>query len=157
MADSGWIRIKATTTNLDAKTVNKIIEEALSKRAISITQMPELRQQIGEEFIAAVKPFIPYKTGDLSDSGTATPDGRVYWTSVHNGYNYASRLYDEDSEMWGPTGYVNPTKGKYPGPEIHDPQPRWVERVQPGTKEYEAFVNNIKPLIIDAFRRDFDE
>ena len=149
MAEGSWIRINAVDANLDAKTVNKIIETVLTERAISITQKPELRQAIGREFIKAVTPFVPYKSGDLSRSGEATTDGRVYWTSVHNGYNYASRLYDEDEELWGPEGYTNPTR------TVHkDPQPRWVERVHPGTAEWAAFVNNITPIIIRGFAED---
>lgn len=152
MAEGSWIRIGAIDAHLDARTVNSIIEKALSERAITVTQMPELRKDIGEEFIKVVKPFVPYKSGDLSNSGRATDDGRVYWTSVHKGYNYASRLYDEDGELWGPKGYTKPTLDKYPGPEKHEPQPRWVERVHPGTPEWTAFVNNITPIIKEAFR-----
>ena len=151
MAEGSWIRIGAVDAHLDAKTVNLIIKDALGKKAITVTQKPELRQQIGEEFLKAVKPFVPYDTGDLSDSGKATTDGRVYWTSVHRGYNYANRLYDENGELWGPKGYINPTRGKYPGPGEHDPQPRWVTRVHPGTQEWSAFVNNLTPIITEAF------
>lgn len=151
MADGSWIRIKAVDAHLDARTVNAIVKDVLGKRAISVTQKPWLRKQIGEAFVKAVTPFVPYKSGDLSRSGKATTDGRVYWTSVHNGYNYANRLYDENGELWGPEGYVNPTRGNYPGPEDHDPQPRWVERVHPGTPEWNAFVNNIADTIKEAF------
>lgn len=150
MAEGSWIRIKATEAHLDAKTVNEIIKVALGKKAISVTQKPELRQTIGEYFVEAVTPFVPFKSGDLSRSGAATTDGRVYWTSVHKGYNYANLLYDEDSEVW-PGGYVKPTLGKYDGPGEHDPQPRWVARVHPGTSEWAAFVNNITPEIRKAF------
>lgn len=153
MAENSWIRIGAVDAHLDARTVNSIIEKVLGKRAVSITQRPELRQAIGEKFVEAVKPFVPYKSGDLSNSGRATDDGRVYWTSVHRGYNYASRLYDEDGELWGPSGYINPTLGKYPGTD-HDPQPRWVTRVHPGTAEWESFINNITPTIKEAFAKD---
>ena len=151
MASGSWIRINAVKANLDAETVNGIIETALHKRAVSITQKPELRKIIGEYFVKAVTPFVPYKSGDLSRSGSATADGRVYWTSVHNGFNYANRLYDENGKVWS-GGYINPTRNKYPGPEEHDPQPRWVTRVHPGTPEWNAFVNNITDPIKEAFR-----
>ena len=150
MSKGSWIRISAMDANLDAKTVNGIIKTALKQKAESVTKAPELRKQIGEEFIKAVKPFVPYKSGDLSNSGKATDDGRVYWTSVHNGYNYASKLYDEYSAVW-PEGYNNPTIKKDVIPN-HAPQPRWVTRVHPGTEEWETFVNNITPIIKEEFK-----
>ena len=153
MAEGSWIRIGAIDAHLDAKTVNSIIESALGQRAISVTQMPELRQQIGEAFLKAVTPFVPMSNkptrGQLRESGRATDDGRVYWTAVGDGvsydYNYASRVYDEDGVLWGPEGYKKPTT---PGTV-----PRWTEKVQPGTKEWDAFVNDITPIIKEAFAK----
>lgn len=146
MAERYWIRINAVDANLDARTVNAIIKEALGKRAISVTQKPEVRRAIGEAFVDAVTPFVPKKSGDLRDSGTATDDGRVYWTATNKGFNYAGYVYDEDGDRWGPEGYKNPTT-KSPVLTV----PRWVEKVQPGTTEWEAFSNNITPLIKEAF------
>jgi hypothetical protein len=146
MADGSWIRIKATEAHLDASTVNSIIKDALKQKAISITQMPELRKQIGEKFVEAVTPFVPYKSGALSNSGTATDDGRVYWTAVHRGYNYASLLYDEDGDVW--------PNGEYNKPTTKDTYPQWVKHVQPGTQEWNDFVTNITPIIKEAFNNE---
>jgi hypothetical protein len=146
MAEGSWIRISAIKANLNARTVNDIIEKALGKRAISITQMPDLRQEIGEEFVVAVSPFVPMKSGQLISSGRATDDGRVYWSATNRGFNYASTVYDEDGERWGPEGYKKPT--------TPNSYPRWVEKVQPGTAEWEAFINNITPIIKEAFRNE---
>lgn len=148
MSKGSWIRIDAKVANLDAKTVNGIIKTALGQKAESVTKNPELRQAIGEEFLAAVEPFVPKKSGDLRKSGRATTDGRVYWTSVHRGYNYAAKVYDEDGVLW-----PDPP-GRYKNPTTTDPMtyPRWVNHVQPGTPEWEAFVNNITPIIKEAFK-----
>lgn len=150
MAYEGWLRIGAIDAHLDAQTVNAIIEKALKERAVSVTQMPELRQEIGEEFVAAVTPFVPVSKDEtkyhLYMSGRATSDGRVYWSAVNRGYDYASYVYDKDGEMWGPAGYKNPST---PGT-----CPRWVEKVQPGTREWTAFINNITPLIVRRFASD---
>lgn len=143
MAEGSWIRINAVDANLDAVTVNHIIKTALGQRAISITQMPELRQRIGEAFIDAATPFVPMKSGDLRASGRATDDGRIYWSSVHRGYNYAAKLYDYDEEMW--------PEGEYAKPTTSGTVPRWVEQVHPRTQQWTAFVNNITPLIKEAF------
>jgi len=144
MAEGSWIRIGAIDAHLDARTVNSIIKEALGKRAISITQKPELRQEIGQAFVDAVTPFVPMKTGQLRESGRATADGRVYWTATHKGYNYAYTVYDPDGERW--------PEGQYKKPTTPDTYPRWVEKVQPGTAEYSAFINTITPIIKEAFR-----
>ena len=146
MADGSWIRIGAIDAHLDARAVNSIIKEALGKRAISVTQKPELRQEIGEAFVAAVTPFVPMKTGDLRGSGRATPDGRVYWTSSHRGYNYANIVYDQDGDLW--------PSGQYKKPTTPGTVPRWVEQVRPGAPEWDAFVNNITPIIIRRFAED---
>lgn len=153
MAGGSWIRIGAVDAHLDARTINSIIETTLVKRAKSITQNPTLRKQIGEELLVQVTPFIPYDTGQLSESGRATPDGRLYWSAIgEEGENYAYEMYDRDKARW-PNGYNRPTLGKYPGPN-HAPQPRWMERVQPGTPEWEAFVNRITPIIKEAFENE---
>lgn len=146
MAEGSWIRIGAIDAHLDARTVNSIIKEALGKRAVSITQKPELRQEIGEAFIGAVTPFVPMKSGALRESGRATADGRLYWTAVNKGFNYANAVYDPDGERWPDGNYKKPTT-----PGTH---PRWVEKVQPGTPEWDAFVNNITPIIIRRFADD---
>lgn len=144
MSKGSWIRISAIDANLDAKTVNGIIKTALKQKAESVTKTPELRQAIGEEFVEAVTPFVPMKSGDLRASGRATDDGRVYWTSVHRGYNYANKVYDEDGLLW--------PDGKYKKPSTPNTFPQWVIKVQPHTKEWEAFVNNITPIIKEAFK-----
>lgn len=146
MAEGSWIRIGAIDAHLNARTVNSIIKEALGKKAISITQKPEIRQRVGEAFVEAVTPFVPMKSGQLRDSGRATDDGRVYWTAVHRDYNYAQIVYDPDGERWPDGHYQKPTTpGTYP---------RWVEQVQPGTTEYENFISAITPMIKEAFLRD---
>ena len=154
MAEGSWIRIGAVDAHLDAKTVNSIIKEALGRRAISITQKPDLRREIGEEFLAAVEPFVPMKTGQLRASGRATTDGRLYWTAVktaksEDGYdfNYAETVYDPVDPYKWPTG-------EYKKPSTPGTYPRWVEKVQPGTPAWDAFVNNITPIIIRRFAED---
>jgi hypothetical protein len=144
MSGGSWIRINAVTAGLDAKTVNSIIADALGKRAVSITQMPELRKEIGEEFVLAVTPLVPKKTGQLYKSGRATDDGRVYWTAMNKGFNYAYTVYDPEYERWGKFG-------EYKKPTTPETYPHWVERMQPGTEEYSNFITNITPIIIRRF------
>lgn len=153
MAEGSWIRIGALDAHLDARTVNEIIKEALGKRAVSITQMPELRQEIGEAFIDVVTPFVPMSNkptrGQLRASARATDDGRVYWTAIGDGvsydFNYASTVYDYEGERWPDGHYKKPTTpGTYP---------RWVEKVQPGTPEWDTFIQKATDII----RRRFAE
>ena len=152
MAEGSWIRIGALDAHLDAKTVNSIIEKALGQRAVSVTQTPEVRRRVGEAYLEVVTPFVPKSNkptaGQLRDSGRATDDGRVYWTAVGDGvsydYNYASHVYDEDSERWGPEGYKKPT--------TEGTVPRWTEKVQPHTKEWEVFVSKVATIVKEAFR-----
>jgi len=151
MAEGSWIRIGAVDAHLNAKTVNEIIKTALGKKAISVTQKPELRKQIGEELLKQVTPFVPMKTGALRESGRATDDGRLYWTAVRQGtgeegsydYNYAGYAYDKDGFIW--------PNGEYAKPSTPGTFPRWMTKVQPGTPEWDAFVNNIIPVIKEAF------
>ena len=147
MAEGSWIRIGSVKAHLDARTVNAIIKGALGKKAVSVTQKPELRQSIGDAFVSAVTPFVPMKSGTLRESGRATSDGRVYWTATNGDYNYASTVYDPVEPYRWPDGvYKKPTTpGTYP---------RWVEKVQPGTAEWDAFVNTITPIIKEAFAKD---
>ncbi len=152
MAEGSWIRIGAVKAGLDARTVNSIIKEAVGKRLTSITQAPDVRQAIGEEFIRQVTPLVPMKTGRLRESGRATDDGRVYWTAVkpawgEDGYdfNYAETVYDPDGVRWPDGAYKKPT--------TTGTVPRWVEQMKPGTPEYEAFINGVRQIIIDAHNK----
>jgi hypothetical protein len=153
MSDGDWIRIGPIKAHLDAKTVNSIITTALRKRAISITQKPDLRQEIGEEFLKVVTPFVPMSvgketSGQLRASGRATSDGRVYWSATNDkGYNYASAVYDPDEPYRWPDG-------KYKKPSTDGTYPRWVEKVHPETEEWTAFVNTITPIIKRRFAQD---
>ena len=150
MADGSWIRINAVAAHLDARTVNSIIKEALGQRAISITQKPELRKKIGEAFIASATPFVPVKTGVLASHGYATNDGRVIWSATNGrGENYAGYVYDPAETRWPDGEYSHSAKtGTYP---------RWVEKVQPGTAEYDAFKNNVSEIIREEFAKDGQE
>lgn len=159
MAEGSWIRIGAVDAHLNARVINPIIKEALGKKAVSITQMPDLRKKIGEALVETVTPLVPMRpnSGVLRDSGRATDDGRVYWTAVNErGENYAGYVYDQDATRWSdpPSEYLKPT--------TDHTYPRWVERVQPrtpgySTPEYDAFLNNARVAIIDTFRRELDE
>jgi hypothetical protein len=146
MAEGSWIRIKATRVNLDATTVNSIIKTVLGRKAVSITQQPDVRKDIGEAYIEAVTPLVPKRSGDLRESGRATNDGRVYWSSVHRGYNYAYNVFDENYARWGPgETYVNPsTTGTHP---------RWTDKMKHGTREYKKFLEDATDIIIDAARK----
>jgi hypothetical protein len=154
-AKGSWIRISARTAHLDAITIKAIIKDELGRKAISVTQKPELRQAIGEEFLKAVTPFVPMNTGALRESGRATDDGRLYWTAVRPAnpenensyaYNYAKYAFDPDKIFW--------PNGEYNEPRTEGTYPRWVEKVHPGTPEWEAFVNNILPIIKEALEND---
>lgn len=146
MASGSWIRIGAVDARLDAKTINAIIKKELGDRAVSITKKPALRQAIGQKFVEAVTPLVPMKDGDLRKSGRATTDGRVYWSAIGDkGENYASEMYDEFGIRW-PNGYHRPTtKGT---------TPRWVKVFLADTSKYDAFVNNIIPIIVEEFNKD---
>ena len=136
MSSGSWIRINAMDVHLDARTVNGIIKNALGRRAESITQNPELRQEIGQAYVDAVTPFVPMKTGKLRESGSATTDGRVYWTATsRKGFNYADIQYNTEYAH-----YTTPGTG-----------PFWTEHVQPGTPEYDSFIAQITPLIVRSF------
>lgn len=151
-AKGSWIRIKSVDAHLNAKTVNEIVKTALRREVISVTQKPELRKAIGEEFVWAVTPFVPKKTGQLYKSGRATDDGRVYWSAVRPGtgeegsydFNYASITYDQDGTKWPNGEYNNPTT-----PETY---PQWVKKVTEDPAQWEAFVLSITPLIKEAFK-----
>jgi hypothetical protein len=156
MSGGSWIRINAVAAHLDAKTVNAIVAEALGKRAVSITKKPELRQAIGQEFVRAVTPFVPMKTGALRQSGKATTDGRVYWSAVRTttsedgeesaGYNYAASTYDAEGVRW--------PSGEYKKPSTPNTYPRWVEKFLEEPSRYDAFKNNIIPIIVEGFNED---
>lgn len=148
MAEGSWIRVKSVDAHLDASTVNSIIETALGQRAVSITQRPELRKEIGQAFIEVATKYVPVKDGNLVKRGYATNDGRVIWSAVNQrGENYAGYVYDQEKTRW-PDGktYVNPSK--------KPSDPRWAEKIHPGTDEWTTFVNNITPIIKEAFRNE---
>ena len=148
MAGGSWIRVRSVDAHLDAKTVNSIIETALGKRAVSVTQKPELRKQIGEAFIEIASKYVPNKTGNLVAHGYATSDGRVIWSATNKrGENYAGYVYDPEKTRWPEgTTYANPSK--------KPSDPRWAENVYSHTDEWEAFINNITPIIKEAFADD---
>lgn len=132
-----WVRISATKCHLDARTLNGIVEEVLGRKAESVTKDPDLRRDIGTEYIKVVTPYVPVDSGRLRESGRATTDGRLYWTAVDpiTGDNYA---YDQYTNIY--YRHAEPTG------------PFWVDRVQPGTSEWDGeFMSAITPIIIRRF------
>lgn len=130
-----WLRIGARDVHLDAKTLNPIIRQALNRKVQSITADPTLRQLIGEAYLRAVKDYIPRKTGALQESGRAMDDGRVYWNAFYAVFQYEGENYNHPV--------------RYPG---HMPTAYWTERVRPGTPDWERFVEDIKPIIIERMK-----
>lgn len=138
MAKGSWIRIKATECHLDATTVNGIIKDVLKRKAESVTKDPDLRQEIGTEYIKVVTPYVPKLTGRLRESGRATSDGRLYWTAVDpiKGENYAYKRYYVPAKRYTTDGTCH----------------KWVEQVKPGTSDWDnTFISAITPIIKRRF------
>ena len=138
MSSGSWVRIGAVKAHLDAKTMNKIVTDVLGRKADSVTKDPDLRRDIGDEFVRVVTPYVPMDTGRLRESGRATTDGRLYWTAIDpiTGENYASKQYYTQYRR-----YTTPGTG-----------PFWVEKVQPGTPEWDNdFISAITPIIKRRF------
>ena len=136
--EGSWVRIGAIKCHLDARTMNKVIQEVLGRKAESITKDPDLRQEIGTEMLRVVTPYVPMDTDRLRESGRATNDGRLYWTAIdpETGENYASKQYYTQYRR-----YTTPGTGPY-----------WAERVQPGTPDWDDdFIPAITPIIIRRF------
>lgn len=133
-----WVRLNANSTGLASSELNSIIQEIIQRKSQSVTKNPQLRQQIGQEYLVAVDPFIPKNSGRLRESGRATTDGRVYWSAVNprNGYNYTQDAYT--------TEYANPTT-----PGTH---PYWNEYVTEGTDAWDSFISAITPYIVEAYK-----
>ena len=152
MSEGSWVRIGATRVHLDAQTVNGIIKNAVGKIGVSVTQMPSLREDIGNAYLKAVTPFVPMKTKDedadnLRKSGRATDDGRVYWTAINSrGDNYASYVFDEDETRW-------PGEATYANPSTEGTDPRWIRNVQPGTDAYKGFIAEATEIIRKEFAK----
>ena len=136
MAEGSWIRINAIDCHLDAATINNIVEKVMGERMASVTNDPDLRQAVGEQYVQTVTKYVPLKSGALINSGQATTDGRVYWSAISpKGYNYAEIQYEND-------GFK------------HEP-PRtdhWTDEVSPGTVDWQDFVDSITPIIKERFK-----
>lgn len=150
MATGGgsWIRVNATDLHLDARSMNAVVTDVLGRKADSITKYPDLRQSIGQLYVFAVSPYVPYNTGKLQGSGHATNDGRAYWTAIspvlvspvdghtYGGYNYAGIQYEV------------PMHHTTPGTTDH-----WTDKVKPGTTDWQQFIETIRPVIIRRFNK----
>ena len=138
-----WIRVNARDAHLDANTMNEVIRRVVGQRAESITQDPDFRARIGAYYLNEVTKYVPKKTGKLQRSGTATQDGRVWWSATSNkGYNYAHVQYT-NPEFYHPS--------RYPG---HEPTFRWTDKVVPGTPAWSNFTDRISIEIRKRYGND---
>lgn len=136
------IRLGSTKLHLDAHTMNSVVESVLRAKAQSITQSPDLRKDIGEVYIDKVTPYVPKKSGKLRKSAMATNDGRVIWSAK--------------GEVAGPDGKGGTTKDyavtQYNIEHSHYTTPNtgshWTDNVQPGTSDWDEFIEEITPMII---------
>lgn len=136
----GEVRIGVKSTGLGAKSINGVIEEILGQRAKSVTQMPDLRKDIGRVYIQAVTPYVPKMTGRLRNSAFASNDGRVTWSAVNSqtGENYA---YDQ---------YTN-TRYRHKVINGVQTQAWWTNAVMPDEPGWEDFIEQITPMIKERF------
>lgn len=134
MAFKWQARVSATKIGLDAATINKQIEQILGRKAQSITRDPDLRKRIGQEYVKQVTPYVPVKTEKLRRSGRGTSDGRVTWSAIAR--RKSGRYKEFDYAYW----------------QFHfGPKKNWTENVQPGTPDWEVFIQRITPIILKRF------
>lgn len=132
-----WVRVNANQTGLRAIEINKIVQEIVQRKVESVTNHPDLRQDIGNVYLDLVTPYVPMNTGTLRESGSATNDGRVYWSAVSpNGFNYTQYVYENEF-----TNYTTPNTHSH-----------WTDYVNPSTDAWSTFISEITPLIVDKFK-----
>ena len=68
MSSGSWVRIGAMKCHLDARTVNKIVQDVLGRKAESVTKDPDLRQAIGTEYLNVVT-ICSYENGKIERVG----------------------------------------------------------------------------------------
>lgn len=135
MAEGSWVRVTA----VPASVINARIKEILGRKEESVTKNPELRRSINEIYIQTVTKYVPYKTGKLLSSAYITSDGRIIWSAVDKGYDYAGIQYTNETfkHLDGRTAY-------------------WTENVKPETDENGAwskeFIPRITNLITQAYK-----
>lgn len=127
------VRIRATVAGLDIGTLNSYFREL----GVRVINDRDLRTTIGLRYLQQVTPYVPKKTGVLRASGRAENDGRIHWIANNpdDGFDYAAQQYVTEYGH-----YTTPNTGPY-----------WVERVQPGTTDYNIFLDRITPYVIDTF------
>lgn len=124
------IRINAMDLHLDARSVNAIVKDVLGRKAQTVTKNPDLRKEIGEQFIETVTPYVPKKTGKLRDHAYATSDGRIWWTAEYAGYQHDTQYQH----------YTTPGTG-----------PNWEQYATPDGKDFQLFLDAITPIIMRRF------
>lgn len=127
-----WVRVTAVS----AKVINDRIEEILHRKEESVTKNPELRKAINEVYIETVTKYVPYRTGKLLSSAHTTSDGRIIWSAVDKGYNYARIQYENETfkHLDNRTAY-------------------WTENVQPDTYDWDkVFIPRVDKLIKRAYK-----
>ena len=129
------IQISSGITSIYAKEVNARIQEIINRKAESVTKNESLRQAIGYKYLEYVTPYVPMSkgkptSGRLRKSGNVTTRGRVFWSAINRGVNYANIQYNTQYEH-----YTTANTGPY-----------WTEHVNPKT---DVGKNNWKNFIHD--------
>lgn len=139
-----FVRLSASEAGLDLRTLQSQLAPILKDKVLHLS--PETRALIGAFYISAVTPFVPMKTGKLRSSGTATSDGRVWWTAMseaENPVDYAPIQYTTLFE-----NYTTPGTGPYwniiVSAESNDAD---------GKDAYDEFIRKITPYVIADLNR----
>ena len=144
---SDTIQISSSVTALYAKEINARIKEILDRKAESVTKNEPLRQALGYIYLDYVTPFVPLSegrptSGRLRGSGKVTTRGRVIWSAVNRGDNYADIQYNTQYEH-----YTTPGTGPY-----------WTKHVNPktsiGAENWSKFIHDdeVQHLILQAYK-----
>ena len=133
-------QISSGATAIFANDFNARIKAILKRKAESITKNEPLRQALGEIYLQRVNKYVPKKTGYLRDSASVTTRGRVMWSAVKRGYNYADIQYVTQYKHYTTAG-----TGPY-----------WTDKIHPenGPDEWRKFVNSrtVRALILEAYK-----
>lgn len=136
---------KTAVSARDIKAINAEIADILDRKAENVLDNDGLRYEINEHYIQVVTPYVPYKPkyeGGHLNVAYQTNDGRIIWSSIKKGYNYADIQYQPEAHGVVYSNYTTPGTGSH-----------WTDKVQPGTYDWQyKFIPRVTWLIHEAYK-----
>lgn len=136
---------------VNASAIRDAVKRQCVDPIIALSKNNAIMYDIADMAIKLVNKYVPYKTGALRASAYITQHARS--TTIQWGSAAYDAAMDTRTAHYAPIRYDVEANHYSPTPEGTTPQANWLDKLDPGTVEYQKLVDYAQSLMRKAVKK----